>query len=160
MPRKIAAQRSPYDRDIDTAAYHCLDQARGRIGLRIIAIDHEATDVIDDAFLTECELGRCVVAADQVHADFKLTQSRIGQRTELKVVSRTVDEDVGGCVIGRVSSTSPIPTGTPIMTSHRCAFSVRWTKVLCWAAKCIARPRPDHARAVSNLVLKTQFGAI
>src|SRR6185437_14817050 len=49
--REISAERPPHGRDIDVLLFDRLDQARWRVGLVEILLDHIAANVVDDAFL-------------------------------------------------------------------------------------------------------------
>src|SRR5665213_1180907 len=77
--REIAAQRTPHGGDVDAPLSQRLEQALRRIGPGIVAINHEAADVIDDALLAQRQFRRRVVGSDQVYSDPEHPQPRIGQ---------------------------------------------------------------------------------
>src|SRR5438045_7529835 len=94
-PSEVAGQRSPCDGDIDVPAYDRVDQARRRIGLRVITIDAVADYVANDVTLRERRHGRDigVVVSDHMHADAEKVKPRVIERLHVEMPVLPIDKD-------------------------------------------------------------------
>ena len=87
---EVAGERSPGDGDVDLACRDRLDDARRRVGNRVVAIDGIAAQLAYDAAMAKRMDRRRVgaVVADELDADPQIAQPRVVEGGDVGTVRR------------------------------------------------------------------------
>ena len=101
LAREVTGQRAPDHRDIEPTVSDVIDDQPRRTVQRIVAVQHVAAYVVDDAASAQRMRRRRVgeIVTDHLHADRQRPQARVIESAQLHAIRRTRDEYIRRAIV-------------------------------------------------------------